>query len=184
MSLSFLNSTMRAAVMTGPYQVHIDQFPMPRIINTTDAVVRITTSALCGSDLHRYHGYVGGEPPWALGHEASMTLILGQENAAQRYRKANISTVGYIESIGSGVSSLEVGQYVIIPDNGATGHIDMGVGTGPRMGLPFGGLNGGLQGIPFLRISWLFFVSSLLMMLYQLLTPEYRSPTWLLSPSP
>ncbi|KAK1490157.1 alcohol dehydrogenase GroES-like domain-containing protein [Colletotrichum tamarilloi] len=47
MSLSFLNSTMRAAVMTGPYQVHIDQFPVPRIINTTGAVVRFTTSALC-----------------------------------------------------------------------------------------------------------------------------------------
>ncbi|KAG7048371.1 alcohol dehydrogenase [Colletotrichum scovillei] len=131
MSLSLLNSTMRAAVMTGPYQVHIDQFPMPRIINTTDAVVRITTSALCGSDLHRYHGYVGGEPPWALGHEA----------------------MGYIESIGSGVSSLEVGQYVIIPDNGATGHIDMGVATGPRMGLPFGGLNGGLQA-PYARVPF------------------------------
>ncbi|KAI3553889.1 alcohol dehydrogenase GroES-like domain-containing protein [Colletotrichum abscissum] len=79
MSLSFLNSTMRAAVMTGPYQVHLDQFPVPRIINTTGAVVRFTTSALCGPDLHRYHGYMGGEPPCALRHEASMNLLLGQE---------------------------------------------------------------------------------------------------------
>jgi len=54
--------------------------------------------------------------------------------------------VGYISDIGSGVSSLEVGQYVIIPDNGAIGHIDMGVGTGPLTGAPFGGANGGLQG--------------------------------------
>ncbi|KAK0368866.1 alcohol dehydrogenase GroES-like domain-containing protein [Colletotrichum limetticola] len=131
MSLSFLNSTMRAAVMTGPYQVHIDQFPVPRIINTTGAVVRFTTSALCGPDLHRYHGYMGGEPPCALRHEA----------------------MGYIEFIGSDASHLAVGQYVVIPDNGATGHIDMGVATGPRMGLAFGGLNGGLQA-PYARVPF------------------------------
>ncbi|UQC89850.1 alcohol dehydrogenase GroES-like domain-containing protein [Colletotrichum lupini] len=113
---------MRAAVMTGPYQVHIDQFPVPRIINTTGAVVRFTTSAHFGSDLHRYHGYIGGEPP-----------------------------LGFIEFIGSDASHLAVGQYVIIPDNGATGHIDMGVATGPRMGLAFGGLNGGLQA-PYARV--------------------------------
>ncbi|KAK1721116.1 hypothetical protein BDP67DRAFT_540689 [Colletotrichum lupini] len=121
MSLSFLNSTMRAAVMTGPYQVHIDQFPVPRIINTTGAVVRFTTSALCGPDLHRYHGYMGGEPPCALRHEA----------------------MGYIEFIGSDASHLAVGQYVI----------DMGVATGPRMGLAFGGLNGGLRA-PYARVPF------------------------------
>lgn len=56
------------------------------------------------------------------------------------------SIVGYISEVGSGVSSLDVGQYVIIPDNAGTGHIDMGVGTGPRQGMSFGGANGGLQG--------------------------------------
>ena len=55
-------------------------------------------------------------------------------------------TVGYISELGTAVSSLEVGQYVIIPDNGAIGHIDMGVGTAPLTGAPFGGANGGLQG--------------------------------------
>ncbi|KXH66558.1 alcohol dehydrogenase GroES-like domain-containing protein [Colletotrichum salicis] len=100
MSLGFLNSTMRAAVMTGPYQVHIDQFPMPRIINTINAViVRVTISALCGSDLHRYHGYVGGEPPWALGHEASMRPNLGQEDVLQKHTEADSDMLGYIESI-------------------------------------------------------------------------------------
>ncbi|KAH6896493.1 chaperonin 10-like protein, partial [Thelonectria olida] len=123
LSLNSSLATMRGAVMTGPYQVHIEDLPMPVITNATDAIVRITTSALCGSDLHRYHGYMGGEPPWALGHEA----------------------MGYISELGSAVSSLEVGQYVVIPDNGAIGHIDMGVGTGPLTGLPFGGANGGLQ---------------------------------------
>ncbi|KAJ0132914.1 Uncharacterized protein HZ326_24003 [Fusarium oxysporum f. sp. albedinis] len=43
--------------------VHIQNFQTPAISNDTDAIVSITTSALCGSDLHRYHGYVGGEPP-------------------------------------------------------------------------------------------------------------------------
>lgn len=66
-----LNATMRGAMLTGPYQVHIQDFPVPVMNTPTDAIVRITTSALCGSDLHRYHGYMGGNPPWALGHEAS-----------------------------------------------------------------------------------------------------------------
>ncbi|WYZ36865.1 hypothetical protein EsH8_II_000371 [Colletotrichum jinshuiense] len=130
-----LNATMRGAMLTGPYQVHIQDFPVPVMNTPTDAIVRITTSALCGSDLHRYHGYMGGNPPWALGHEA----------------------IGYISELGSGVSSLEIGQYVIIPDNAGTGHIDMGVGTGPQQGISFGGANGGLQAeyarVPFADMS-------------------------------
>jgi hypothetical protein len=55
--------------------------------------------------------------------------------------------VGYISQVGSGVSSLEVGRYITIPDNLATGHIEMGVGTSPPSGAPyFGDDIGGLQG--------------------------------------
>jgi threonine dehydrogenase-like Zn-dependent dehydrogenase len=44
--------------------------PDPRIVDPTDAVLRITTSAVCGSDLHQYHGRVAGlDPGIVMGHE-------------------------------------------------------------------------------------------------------------------
>lgn len=99
-----LNATMRGVVYNGsPYEVSVMDVPRPTIINQTDVVVRITTSAICGSDLHMYHGVQGGSPPWVIGHEA----------------------LGYISEIGSSVSSLAVGDYVVIPDNVASGHLDM-----------------------------------------------------------
>ncbi|KAL4985924.1 hypothetical protein BDW68DRAFT_198484 [Aspergillus falconensis] len=95
---------MRGVVYQGnPFQMTVQNLPMPVIQNPTDAVVRITMSALCGSDLHVYRGVAGGVPPWTMGHEA----------------------VGYIEEIGSGVSAFDVGDYVIIPDTANHGQIQM-----------------------------------------------------------
>ncbi|KAL4793090.1 chaperonin 10-like protein [Aspergillus venezuelensis] len=52
-----LNTTMRAVVYSGtPYNMSVMNVPKPTIINETDVVLRITTSAICGSDLHMYHG--------------------------------------------------------------------------------------------------------------------------------
>ncbi|KAK1459626.1 alcohol dehydrogenase GroES-like domain-containing protein [Colletotrichum melonis] len=95
--------------------------PVPTITNQTAVVVRITSSAICGSDLHMYHGF-GGTPnvPYGFGHEA----------------------VGYVSSVGDAISSLEVGDYVIIPDNADDGH------CGPSHPLSFGvgsASYGGLQ---------------------------------------
>ncbi|KAK1544418.1 alcohol dehydrogenase GroES-like domain-containing protein [Colletotrichum paranaense] len=94
--------------------------PVPTITNQTDVVVRITSSAICGSDLHMYHGF-GGTPnvPYGFGHEA----------------------VGYVSSVGDAISSLEVGDYVIIPDNADDGHwgpshpLSFGVGSASYGGL-------------------------------------------------
>ncbi|KAK1706452.1 hypothetical protein BDP67DRAFT_602738 [Colletotrichum lupini] len=105
-------STMRAVAWFGqPYNVSVIDMPVPTIVNQTDVVVRITSSAICGSDLHTYHGF-GGSPnvPYGFGHEA----------------------VGYVSSVGDAVSGLEVGDYVIIPDNADDGH------WGPSHPLSFG----------------------------------------------
>lgn len=123
-----VTATMRAVAWLGqPYNVSVIDMPVPSIINQTDAVVRITTSAICGSDLHFYHGYTGAaNVPWGLGHEA----------------------VGYISEIGDDVSSLQVGDYVIIPDNAHDGHY------GQNHPLSFGSGSpdyGGLQGTLFCR---------------------------------
>lgn len=115
---------MRAVAWFGQVNnVSVIDVPVPTIINQTDAIVRITTSAICGSDLHFYHGYTGADNiPWNLGHEA----------------------VGYVEEVGSAVSSLTVGEYVIIPDNAHDGHY------GQEHPLSFGSGSpnyGGLQGM-------------------------------------
>ncbi|OJJ67755.1 hypothetical protein ASPBRDRAFT_34115 [Aspergillus brasiliensis CBS 101740] len=99
-----MNATMRGVVYQGhPFQMTVQDLPLPVVQDPTDAVVRITMSALCGSDLHVYHGVSGGVPPWTMGHEA----------------------VGYIEEIGSAVSAFDVGDYVIIPDTANHGQVQM-----------------------------------------------------------
>ncbi|KAL4897043.1 hypothetical protein BDV59DRAFT_83842 [Aspergillus ambiguus] len=125
-----LNTTMRAVVYNGnPYQMSVMDMPRPNIVNHTDAVVRITTSAICGSDLHMYHGVQGGSPPFEMGHEA----------------------IGYISEIGDAVSSLRVGEYVVIPDNIASGHLDMHPPTMDSFGggTGLGGLQAEYARVPF-----------------------------------
>ncbi|KAI1376959.1 GroES-like protein [Hypoxylon crocopeplum] len=100
-----LNATMRGVVLLGAYNISVTDLPMPVIQNTTDAIVRVTASAICGSDLHFYHDGLGA-PGQAvpIGHEA----------------------IGYVESIGDAVQFLQVGDYVVIPDNVDDGHFNFG----------------------------------------------------------
>ncbi|KAK2743329.1 putative alcohol dehydrogenase [Colletotrichum kahawae] len=125
--LSWPNATMRAVVYHGtPFEMTVQDVARPTIVNETDVVVRVTTSAVCGSDLHIYRGYMGGAVPWTMGHEA----------------------VGYVSEIGDAVSSVSIGDYVIIPDTVSPDHLEMeptskkyfGFGNS-EMGL------GGLQGM-------------------------------------
>lgn len=99
------NATMRGVVYNDvPFEMAVEDVPVPILNQPTDAIVRVTTSALCGSDLHTYHGVAGaGIPPWVMGHEA----------------------MGYVAAIGEGVTSLSVGDYVVIPDTPHWGHLAM-----------------------------------------------------------
>jgi threonine dehydrogenase-like Zn-dependent dehydrogenase len=49
---------MRANCWMGKHDVRVEQVPDPKILNDRDAIVRITSTAICGSDLHLYNGYV------------------------------------------------------------------------------------------------------------------------------
>ncbi|KAI7708163.1 hypothetical protein KC353_g11196, partial [Hortaea werneckii] len=62
---------MRAVLWEGnAYNVTVADVPIPSIVNATDAVVRLSKAAICGSDLHIYRGTnTGTETPWILGHE-------------------------------------------------------------------------------------------------------------------
>ena len=87
---------MKAAVWHGARDVRVDDVPDPKIIDPTDAIVRVTTTGLCGSDLHLY------EP---LGAFMDAGDILGHE------------PMGIVEEVGPGVRDLRVGDRVVVPFN-------------------------------------------------------------------
>jgi len=91
---------MRAMDYRGPYRVRITEKPMPRIEHPRDAIVRVTRSCICGSDLHLYHGMV---PDTRVG------TTFGHEFC------------GVVEELGEEVSNLEVGDHVLVPFNIACG---------------------------------------------------------------
>jgi threonine dehydrogenase-like Zn-dependent dehydrogenase len=81
----------------GPYRVRADKNkPMPEILHPQDAIVRVTRSCICGSDLHLYHGLV---PDTRVG------MTFGHE------------FTGIVEEIGPGVDNLKVGDHVMVPFN-------------------------------------------------------------------
>jgi threonine dehydrogenase-like Zn-dependent dehydrogenase len=85
---------MRATVWSGRNEVSVEEVPDPSILNPRDAIVKITSTAICGSDLHLYDGYV---PTMKRGD------ILGHE------------FMGEVVEKGKGVNNLEVGDRVVVP---------------------------------------------------------------------
>ena len=49
---------MKALAWHGKHDVRVDNVPDPKILNPRDAIIKITTTAICGSDLHLYDGYI------------------------------------------------------------------------------------------------------------------------------
>ncbi|MBV9595092.1 MAG: glutathione-independent formaldehyde dehydrogenase [Actinobacteria bacterium] len=90
---------MKAVVFKGPFEVAVEQVDDPRIEQPTDAVIRITTANICGSDLHPYEGRVDFDAGMVLGHE----------------------NMGIVEEIGPGVDRIHVGDRVSVPFNLACG---------------------------------------------------------------
>ena len=85
---------MRANCWMGIKRVEVRDVPDPKILNARDAIVRITSTAICGSDLHLYDGYI---PTMEKGD------IVGHE------------FMGEIVELGPGVNNLEVGDRVVVP---------------------------------------------------------------------
>jgi threonine dehydrogenase-like Zn-dependent dehydrogenase len=83
---------VRGVVFEDVRRVRVDDLPEPSIEEPTDALVRITAAAICGSDLHFYHGKAPLQPGDAMGHEG----------------------VGVIEEVGPGVTRFSPGDRVVI----------------------------------------------------------------------
>lgn len=60
---------MRAVVYKGPHEVAVEDKPYPKLQADTDCILKVTTSALCGSDLHFYRGHLDVPAGFTCGHE-------------------------------------------------------------------------------------------------------------------
>jgi threonine dehydrogenase-like Zn-dependent dehydrogenase len=95
---------MKAVAWHGKRDVRVDTVPDPKIEQPTDAIVRITTTAICGSDLHLYE---------VLGPFMGEGDILGHE------------PMGIVEEVGSAVTNLAAGDRVVMPFQISCGHCFM-----------------------------------------------------------
>jgi threonine dehydrogenase-like Zn-dependent dehydrogenase len=85
---------MKANCWIGKKNVRVETVPDPKILNQRDAIVRVTSTAICGSDLHLYNGFVPGmESGDILGHEF----------------------MGEVMEVGPAVKNLKVGDRVVVP---------------------------------------------------------------------
>jgi threonine dehydrogenase-like Zn-dependent dehydrogenase len=92
---------MKAVTWHGRRDVQVDEVPDPKIEQPTDAIVRVTSTAICGSDLHLYE---------VLGPFLDEGDILGHE------------PMGIVEEVGAEVSHIAPGDRVVIPFNISCGH--------------------------------------------------------------
>ncbi len=90
---------MKAVIYKGVKNVAVEDIEMARIEEKTDALLRITSAAICGSDLHMYDGRTDFEVGRSLGHEI----------------------MGVIEGVGDAVTQIKVGDRVVLPFNIACG---------------------------------------------------------------
>jgi threonine dehydrogenase-like Zn-dependent dehydrogenase len=95
---------MKALAWHGRRDVRVDDVPDPRIEQPTDAIIRVTSSGLCGSDLHLYE---------VLGPFIDAGDVLGHE------------PMGIVEEVGAEVEHIKAGDRVVIPFNISCGHCFM-----------------------------------------------------------
>ncbi len=90
---------MRAVVYRGARNVEVEQVEKPRLMAPTDALLKVTSAAICGSDLHMYEGRTTVETGKIFGHEI----------------------MGVLEEVGDAVTQLKAGDRVVLPFNIACG---------------------------------------------------------------
>ena len=84
---------MKASVFHGPQKISVDTVDDPKIEAATDIILKVTSTAICGSDLHIYNGFLPQKKPMTLGHEF----------------------MGIVEEVGTGITNLKRGDRVFVP---------------------------------------------------------------------
>lgn len=90
---------MKALVFRDVGKMVVEEVPDPKIEQPGDCIVRVTSAAICGSDLHMYEGRTSAKPPMVFGHEI----------------------LGVVEEVGSGVAVVKKGDRVSLPFNVSCG---------------------------------------------------------------
>ncbi len=90
---------MRGVVYKGPYKVDVEQVPDPKIEHPNDVILKITSTCICGSDLHMYEGRTPAQAGLRFGHEP----------------------MGVVEEVGNAVTTLRKGDRVVAMCNVACG---------------------------------------------------------------
>ena len=92
---------MKAAIFVKPGEVTVREVPKPKICKPTDAIIKIIRSCVCGSDLWYYRGLMPhADNSFTTGHEA----------------------LGIVDEVGSDVTSIKPGDFVICPFTHGCGH--------------------------------------------------------------
>ncbi|KAJ7776020.1 hypothetical protein DFH07DRAFT_73880 [Mycena maculata] len=91
--------TMRAVVYDKAFSVSVREVEKPKILHPDDIIVKVTTSCICGSDLHMYEGRTAAQAGIVFGHE----------------------NMGIVDEVGGGVTLLKKGDRVVMPFNVACG---------------------------------------------------------------
>ena len=116
---------MRALTWHGKHDVRVDTVPDPQIVNPRDAIIKITATAICGSDLHLYDGYIptmqAGD---VLGHEFMGEVVeVGPGN--QKLKKGDKVVLWYISA------NFDEDQFpdaqTFIPDRSPNDHVAFGL---------------------------------------------------------
>lgn len=94
-----MTDKMKAVHYEGPFKVSVKEVEGPKIQHPDDAIIKVTTAAICGSDLHMYQGRTAAEAGLVFGHE----------------------NMGIVVETGSGVTLLEKGDRIVLPFNVADG---------------------------------------------------------------
>ena len=82
---------MLGTILYGPRDVRCEEVPEPKILHPTDAIIRLSATCICGSDLWPFRGLNGVTSPMAMGHEYC----------------------GVVEEVGSAVTTVRPGQFVV-----------------------------------------------------------------------
>jgi len=126
---------MRAATFVEPGKMEVREYAKPTIQKPTDAIIKIVRACVCGSDLWWYRGIAKRESGSTVGHEA----------------------IGIVESVGSDVKDIKVGDFVIAPFTHGCGHCAACLAgfDGDCLNKEAGG-NGGYQGeyLRFINANW------------------------------
>ena len=121
---------MRATILHRPGDIRLEEVPDPQILRPTDAIVRVSATCVCGSDLWPYRGIADVPKPRRIGHEF----------------------VGIVEEVGPEVHTLRPGQFVIAPFRFSCGqcvHCRAGVHTScVQSGSGWGGRCGDGEWVP------------------------------------